>query len=97
MAKYVGLFNWTDQGVRNAQDTVQRVEQARSAFGAMGIQIETIYWTLGRYDIVAVFDAPDDETVTAAMLRLSGQGNVRSETLRAFTAEDVSGILSKLG
>lgn len=92
MAKYVALFNWTDQGVQNAKDSVQRVEQARSAFQQIGMTIETVVWTLGRYDLVAVFDAPDDETVTRGMVQLAAQGNVRSETLRAFTADEMQGL-----
>lgn len=97
MAKYVALFNWTDQGIRTASDSVQRVEQARAAFEALGVRLETIYWTQGRYDFVGVLDAPDDEAVAAAMLQLARLGNVRSETLRAFTAEEMQGIFQRLG
>ena len=96
MAKYVVLFNWTEQGVRTAKDTVKRFEQARDALQQMGMSFDTIVWTIGRYDIVAVVDAPDDETVAAAMVQLAGAGNVRTETLRGFTADEVGGILQKL-
>ena len=96
MAKYVVLLNWTEQGVRNAKDTVKRFEQARDAFQQMGISFDTIVWTIGRYDIVAVLDAPDDETVAAAMVQLAGAGNLSTETLRGFTADEVGGILQKL-
>lgn len=97
MARYVVLFDWTDQGVRNAQDSVQRVGQARDAFRQMGVDIETIYWTLGTHDLVAVVSATDGETLAAALLRLAGSGNVRSTTLRAFDEAEFGGILSKLG
>ena len=97
MAKYVELINWTDQGIRNAKDSPQRVEQARTAFAAMGVTIEQIYWTVGRHDLVAVIDAPDDATLTAALLRLAGSGNVRTETLRAFTADEMGPVLQQLG
>jgi len=97
MAKYVVLVDWTDQGVRTAKDTVKRFEQARDAFRAMGVSFDTVLWTLGRHDIVAVLDAPDDATVAAALLGLAGAGNVSTETLRAFSAEEMGGILQKLG
>jgi uncharacterized protein with GYD domain len=97
MAKYVVLINWTDQGVREAKDTVRRYEQARASFEQMGARIETVLWTMGRYDIVAVVDAPDDETATAAVARLGSGGYVRTETLRAFTADEVGRLLQRLG
>ena len=97
MAKYVILIDWTDQGVRNARDSVTRFEQSREAFQQMGVTIETVYWTLGRHDLVAVTDAPDDQTLAAALLRLAGLGNVRTEALRAFTADEMGGIVRQLG
>ena len=97
MPRYVTLMNWTDQGVRSAKDTVRRRQQAEEGFAQAGIRLETVLWTQGRYDLVAVAEAPDDETVAAAMLRLAGQGNLRTETLRAFTAEEMQGIVDRLG
>ncbi len=97
MAKYVGLVSWTDQGIRQVKDTLQRAEQVRQLSEQMGGRMETLYWTLGRYDLVAAFEAPDDETATAIMLRIGSAGNVRTETLRAFDAEEMGRILAKLG
>ena len=97
MAKYVVLVDWTDQGVRNAKDTVDRFEQAREAFQQLGVTFDTVLWTLGRYDIVAILDAPDDATLAVALLRLAGAGNVSTETLRGFTPEEVRDFLAKLG
>ncbi len=96
MAKYVALINWTDHGVRNAKETVKRFEQARDAFAAAGVTFDTVLWTQGRYDIVSVVDAPDDATLAAASLTLAGAGNLRTETLRAFTVEEMGGIVQKL-
>jgi uncharacterized protein with GYD domain len=96
MAKYVVLVDWTDQGVRTAKDTVKRFQQARDAFQQMGVSFDTVLWTLGSHDIVTVLDAPDDETVAAALMQLAGAGNVSTETLRGFTAEEMGGILGKL-
>ena len=97
MAKYVVLINWTDQGVRSAKDTVTRFEQNREAMRQMGVTIETVFWTLGRYDLVGILDAPDDQTVATGLLRLAGLGNVRTEALRAFTAEEMGGMVQRLG
>ena len=97
MARYVVLFDWTDQGVRTAKDSPQRVAQAREAFRQRGVEIETIYWTLGNHDFVATVSAPDDQTLAAVLLQLAGSGNVRSTTLRAFDESEVGGIMGQLG
>ena len=97
MAKYVVLLNWTDQGIRAAKETTQRAEQARRVIEQMGGRMDTIYWTQGRYDLVAVVEAPDDETATAMLLRAGMQGAVRTETLRAFDEAEMGRILGKLG
>ena len=96
MPRYVALLNWTDQGVRTAKDTVRRYEEAREALDSMGVRLETTVWTMGRYDIVAFVDAPDDERLSAALLRLAGAGNLRTETMRAFTAEEMGRIVQNL-
>jgi uncharacterized protein with GYD domain len=97
MPTYVVLMNWTDQGVRTVKDTVQRREQADALAESHGARIEQVYWTVGPYDIVAILDAPDDESVTAVMLELSSAGNLRTTTLRAYDREEMSGILQRLG
>ena len=97
MARYVVLLNWTDQGVRNASDTIQRAAQARTAWESRGVTIESLYWTLGEYDLVGVINAPDDATVAAILLQLAGAGNIRSKTLRAFDESEMQSILGQLG
>ena len=97
MARYIVLMDWTDQGIRTAKDSVERSQQARDAFQQMGVTIETIYWTMGSHDIVAVATAPDGEAFAAAMLRLAGAGNLRTTTLRAFDEAEFGAILGKLG
>jgi uncharacterized protein with GYD domain len=97
MAKYVVLTDWTDQGVRNAKDTVTRYEQAREALQQLGVSIEAVYWTLGRYDLVVIVEAPDDAIVTAALLRLASGGNVSTETLRAFSVDEMRAIVQQVG
>ncbi len=97
MSRYVVLMNWTDQGVRNASDSVQRAAQARAAWESRGVTIESLYWTLGEFDLVGILNAPDDATVAAVLLQLAGAGNIRSRTLRAFDESETQGILDQLG
>jgi uncharacterized protein with GYD domain len=95
MATYISLINYTDQGIRTVKDTVDRAEAAKQLASGMGGTLKTVYWTLGSYDLVAVSEAPDDETATAFALALGGQGNIRTTTLRAFDAAEMRGILAK--
>ncbi len=96
MATYITLFHWTDQGVQNVKETVNRVRQATAAFEQMGGKIKEVYWTQGPYDLIAIFDFPDEETFTAALLTLARAGNVRGTTLRAFSADEMSRIVARI-
>lgn len=93
MAAYISLLNFTDQGIRNVKQTTQRAEAFQATAEKMGVKVREIYWTLGRYDVVGVIEAPDDEAVTRLMLSLGSLGNVRTETLRAFSAQEMERIL----
>src|SRR5438552_6619489 len=95
MASYVALINWTQQGVHEYKNTRDRAEAFRALLERMGGKLISLHWTLGAYDIVAVAEAPDDETITAAMLKLGSLGNVRTTTLRAFSADEVGKIIAK--
>ncbi len=95
MPTFVHLMNWTDQGIRTFRETVDRREAVKEMFGGIGVTLKETYWTLGPYDIVAVTEAPDDESATAAMLALGARGNLRSTTLRAFSAEEMRGLIEK--
>jgi uncharacterized protein with GYD domain len=97
MPHYVVLVNWTDQGVRNVRETIQRVEAADALEQKHGLRLVQVYWTVGPYDIVAIGEAPDDESATAFALELSSGGNVRTTTLRAYDREEMSGLLQRLG
>jgi uncharacterized protein with GYD domain len=97
MPKYVTLYNWTDQGVANAKDTVNRYQAAKQLVEGMGGKIDAIFWTIGPYDLVTVSDFPDDETGTAANLQLASTGNLRSVTMRAFDEDEMKGIIEKMG
>jgi uncharacterized protein with GYD domain len=98
MPNYVCLFDWTDQGVRNARDTVERVAGAAElAESKYGVRLGQIYWTVGPHDLVGIFEAPDDESLSAFLLELASAGNVRSTTLRAYDSGEMSGIIGRLG
>ena len=96
MPTYITLVNWTEQGIRNIKETVTRVEQARGVAERAGGRLAGVWWTQGAHDIVAVWELPDDETVSALVLATVMAGNVRSETMRAFTAEEMQRIIQKL-
>ena len=93
MATYIVLANFTDQGIRNIKDTTKRAD----AFAkSMGVSVKEIYWTLGAHDIVCVVEGPDDAAITAIGLALGKSGNVRTQTLRAFSQANMDAILGKV-
>jgi len=93
MATFIALFGWTDQGIRSVKETLKRAEKLTTSIKKVGGSIKDIYWTMGRYDGVIIFEVPDDETATALMLGGCALGNVRTETLRAFGAGEMKRIL----
>lgn len=96
MPTYVGLVKWTDQGVKNARETVQRARAFREDLERRGGKLLAIYWTQGRYDIAVTMETPDEQTAMAELLALGSLGNVRTETLRAFSESEMEAILQKL-
>jgi uncharacterized protein with GYD domain len=95
MPTYITLVNWTEQGVQGFKASVDRAEAAHDALASAGITFKELHWTVGAYDLVATVEAPDDETLAAMLLSLAAQGNLRTTTLRAFTAEEMRGIIAK--
>src|SRR5258707_10350743 len=95
MASYIALLQLTDQGIRNVKETTKRAATMTEIASRMGVKIADIFWTLGPYDGVLVAEAPDDETMTAFALKVSSVGNVKTQTLRAFRANEMDEILSK--
>ena len=96
MALYIVLGSFTDQGIRNVKDSPKRAEAFKSMAKKSGATVKEIYWTLGQYDIVAIVEAPDEIAMTALGLSTGTLGNVRTQTLRAFTAADMKTILGKM-
>ncbi|MCU0765735.1 MAG: GYD domain-containing protein [Burkholderiaceae bacterium] len=97
MATFIALANFTDQGIRNVKDTIKRADAVKEAAQKAGITMKEIMWTLGAYDMVATFEAPDDASMTAFALAIAAAGNVRTQTMRAFTRSEMSAILAKVG
>lgn len=97
MGTYIALMNFTDQGMRSVKETTKRAEAVMEAAKMFGASMPQIYWTLGQYDLVAVIEAQDEESATAFALAIGSAGNVRGQTLRAFSKDEMNGILGKMG
>ncbi len=95
MATYISLMNFTDQGIRKVKDSPVRFKAFRAMAEKVGVTIKSVYWTVGNYDIVIIMEGPE-EAVTSALLKGGSLGNVRSQTLRAFTADEIQRMLSKI-
>jgi uncharacterized protein with GYD domain len=97
MPTYVTLMNWTDEGAKTAKETVSRSERSIELAQKLGGKVLGVYWTQGEYDIVSIGEFPDEDTAQAFLLQLASAGTLRTQTLRAFTADDMRRILGKLG
>jgi uncharacterized protein with GYD domain len=97
MPAYIMLVNFTEQGIKNVKDTPKRAEAFKQMAKTHGASVKELMWTLGQYDLVAVVDAPDEITMTALGLTIGALGNVRTQTLRAFTEAEMKTILGKMG
>jgi uncharacterized protein with GYD domain len=96
MATFITSLHFTEQGIKAVRDTCNRAAAFKTAAKKLGIKVTGQYWTLGTFDGVIVFEAPDDATATAAMLHLSSQGNLRTQTARALDAAEMQKVLGLL-
>lgn len=96
MATYIMLANFTDQGIKGIKDTVKRAEAFTEQAKASGVTVKDIYWALGQYDVVSVIEASDDMAVTALGLTIARSGNIRTQTLRAFSKADMTKIVGNI-
>ena len=96
MPTYVALLRWTDQGAQSVKDALERSRQAAERIERLGGRMLANYWTQGAYDVVAIMEYPDEETAAAGTLGAGLQGNIRSETMRAFDEQEMQRILQKL-
>ena len=96
MPTYISLMHFTEEGVKSIKDSPARLDGAKKAFQSMGAELKEFYLTLGQYDAVVVSEAPDEETGTKLLLMIGSQGNIRTETFRAFTEEEYRKIIAAL-
>lgn len=96
MPTYIVLGQFTDQGIRNVKDTPKRAQALKDMAKKFGATVNAVYWTLGQYDIATIVDAPDDASVNALLLSVGALGNVRTQTLRAFSADEMGHILGRM-
>lgn len=96
MATYITTIKFTEQGIQSIRESPKRAAAFKSAAKKMGVKVTNEYWTLGKFDGVIIFDAPDDETATAAMLYLASQGNVSTTTARAFDSSEIEKVIGLL-
>jgi len=96
MSNYVVLIDWAEQGIKNVKDTVKRAKSFEGAIEKAGGKSLGFYYTIGRYDMVAIVQAPTDEAIASVLFSLGSLGNVRTETLKAFSTHEAANIIEKL-
>jgi len=96
MPTYVLLVRWTNQGLQKIKESPSRLEAGKKAFAAAGTKQTAFYMVMGRYDMVTIAEAPDDATLARGLLSLASQGNLQTETLRAFTEDEYKKIISAI-
>jgi len=96
MATFISTVRFTAQGIQGVNETTRRAAALKATAKKMGVKVVSLYWTLGAFDGLIVFEAPDDETATALMLSVGALGNVQTTTVRAFNAAEMDQILAKM-
>jgi len=96
VATYISLWNFTDQGIRTVKETTKRAEILKETAQKAGVTVKDIYWTLGAYDGVSIFEAPNEEAIAALGLAVGAVGNLRTQIVRAFSLEEMNGVLGKM-
>ncbi|NIM91172.1 MAG: GYD domain-containing protein [Candidatus Aminicenantes bacterium] len=96
MVTYITLLRFTQKGIENIKESPARLDAAKQAFQSMGAELKDFYLVTGAYDAVVISEVPDDETVAKLLLSIGKLGNVRTETLRAFTEDEYRKIISAI-
>jgi len=96
MATYVSLVHFTDQGIRNIKETTKRAKMFVELAQKAGVKVRDLYWTQGRFDLITITETPDEGAATALLLSVGALGNIRTETMRAHTAEEMDKILARM-
>jgi uncharacterized protein with GYD domain len=97
MATFITTTKLTEKGIQGIRETAKRAAAFKATAKKMGVKVTAVYWTIGPFDTVIIFEAPDDETATAAMLQLSAQGSLTTTTARAFSAAEIEKVVGMLG
>jgi uncharacterized protein with GYD domain len=97
MPTFITLSNFTEQGAKGVKDTIKRADAVKDAAKKHGITLKDIYWTMGAHDVVGLWEAPDGPTMSAFVLSVGMAGNIRGMTMRAYTREEMTGIVKKIG
>lgn len=97
MPTFIALVNFTDQGIKNIKESPKRAKAFQDLAKKSGCTVKELFWTQGQYDLVTVVDAPDEQTMSALMLTVASLGNIRGQTLRAFSAAEFGAIIKKMG
>lgn len=95
MPTYVVLYQFTDEGAKNIKSTLERARESVMEEEKRNFHVRGVYWTMGHYDMITVVEAPDEKAMMAGVYNIAKTGNVRSETLRAFTDAEMEQILAK--
>ena len=96
MPAYISLFNFTEQGIHTAKDTLKRAEAARAAAAAAGGRVIGIWYLMGQYDGIIISESPDEATAVRQLISAGMQGNTRTVTMRAFSEEEMAAIMGGL-
>lgn len=96
MITYIGMLSFTDKGIQGIKDTTKRAASAKEAAKRLGVNMRDIYWTTGACDLVCVLEADNEQAISAFSIATAMQGNVRTQSMRAYTASEMEGILAKL-
>ena len=96
MPRYIALVSFTDQGIRDVRNSIKRADRVRKIAAKHKVKIRDIHWTMGKHDIVVIFDAPSDAAISAFTLENGSLGNVRTETFRAYTRDEFANILKAI-
>jgi uncharacterized protein with GYD domain len=95
MATYVSLVSFTDQGIRSVKESPNRAEAFQALAAKVGVQVKTMLWTVGAYDVVTITEGPE-EAQTALLLAIGSLGNVRTQTLRGYSAAEFKKIIAQM-
>jgi uncharacterized protein with GYD domain len=96
MSTYMTLIRYTQQGIESIKDSPARLDTAKELYKSLGAEIKSFYLTMGRYDVIVISEAPDDETATKLAMTIASAGAIRTETFRLFTEDEYRKLISEL-